>query len=123
MIGSDGPGDKLFRLVTDTTPLPAHLSSADLLSHAPIYEPSRLPPTPGGLSGLAPGLSPHQSFSLGEISPPSVSSNDVWGSPELPIFGRFRNFSRDEGSQLDKVSFVSHCITPAAMICNCMVEL
>jgi hypothetical protein len=75
MIGTDGPGDKLFRLISDTY-------------NAPSYHDHMLDPRSGVFES-------HDSFGV----PPMSDSLD--GS----ILGRFRGFPRDEGSQLDKVTY------------------
>ena len=90
MLGSDGPGDKLFRLVTDPTP-PAMYPTSD----------------PSGGLGLGIFDSRLASAPMGEhtyaYDPTAAPPAQPW-SGELSLFNRFRTFPRDEGSQLDQVA-------------------
>lgn len=95
MVGTDGPGDKLFRLVSDNapsaldpllnTPRSSGLSHVSEERFVPIIKDS-------GSSGAIGTIS---SSSTGTIS------DSLWSSGS--IFHRFRAFPRDEGSQLDRV--------------------
>ena len=74
MVGSDGPGDKLFRLISDQHNAP---SSND-------------PPLD----------TPTDPFTAHSFN--AVPANDTYADGSS-LFARFRTFPRDEGSQLDKV--------------------
>lgn len=79
MVGSDGPGDKLFRLIYD----PFNPRASEQLDHSGLVDYSGM-----GLPGQFESSNP----------------NELLWNTDASLFGRFHNFPRDEGSQLDKVT-------------------
>jgi hypothetical protein len=77
MVGTDGPGDKLFRLIPDPS------------SNAPSMNDPTLDQHQLGRSALHGSADPAEMF---------------WAADTNVMYSRFRSFPRDEGSQLDKVS-------------------
>lgn len=92
MLGVDGPGDKLFRIIRPRNEDDEEEEEVDGIMDFPSMGLPRLPS-----NGLLDASGPNQM---------------LWNT-DASLFGRFRNFPRDEGSQLDKVKSV-------ALLLNCL---
>lgn len=100
MVGSDGPGDKLFRLIGSES---LSLAVNPLSVHDPMIDP-RL------------DMSMGSQFAMQSQMDPSLNNDMLWNS-DAHLFNRFRSFPRDEGSQLDKVRF--SLVLSSLITCAC----